>query len=228
MVGREHSPGGSRSGSTSCACSTTPKSLGSGSRCSVQVSLPVVLAYSCPSAWRLSAPSSIPWVPRVIGLPRHLVLVALTAVLPLRPMPLEAQDGMGTSIAFSPYVGIGPIFDHGSHVAWSANVLAEIDLTRAPLRWSLFASVRGIGAACADGCDLSGESLGLAVTYLLGDFGVGGGMGLLHQSGSWYAQPHAMLSASRGAFRAQLRMEVPQGAFGVSFPVLFGFRIPII
>ena len=138
-------------------------------------------------------------------------------------MPLEAQDGTGTSISLSPYVGIGPIIDHGSLVAWSANVLVELDLTRTPWRWSLFGSLRGIGAACADGCDLSGAGLGLGVTYLLGGFGVGGGMGLLPQSGSWYAQPHAMVTTSRGAFRAQLRMEVPQGAYGMSFPVLIGF-----
>ena len=134
---------------------------------------------------------------------------------------------MNTSFAFSPYAGIGPIFDHGSLVAWSANVFLEMDMTRAPLRWSSFGSVRGIGAECADGCDLDGESLGLGVTYLVGNFGVGGGIGLFHQSGSWYAQPHAMLSAGRGAFRTQLRVEVPQGAYGVSFPILFGFRLPI-
>lgn len=91
----------------------------------------------------------------------------------------------------SPYVGIGPIFEHGSHIAWSGNAFLEIDVTRIPLRWSLFGSVRGLGAACADGCDLSGQGLGVGVTYLRRSFGLGVGMGMLHQSGSWYAQPQA-------------------------------------
>lgn len=140
---------------------------------------------------------------------------------------LEAQAARAAPVAVTPYVGIGPIFDHGNLVSWSANALVEIDLTRGPLRWSMFASVRGIGAACSDGCDLSGEGLGLGVTYLLGDFGVGGGMGLLHQSGSWHAQPHLMASAGRGPFRTQVRMELPRGAYGTSFPFLFGIRLPI-
>jgi hypothetical protein len=161
------------------------------------------------------------------GLARYFALLACLPLVAADVTPLEAQDAVGTSIGVSPYVGIGPIIDHGNLVSWSANVFVEADLTRAPLRWSLFGSLRGIGAACADGCDLDGEGLGFGVAYLLGVVGVGGGIGLLHQSSSWHAQPHAMLTAGRGAFRAQLRVEVPQGGYGVSFPVLLGFRLPV-
>lgn len=161
------------------------------------------------------------------GLARHFALLACPVLVAAIVTPLEAQDAVGTSIGVSPYVGIGPIIDHGSLVSWTGNVLVEVDLTRAPLRWSLFGSVRGIGASCADGCDLDGEGLGFGVAYLFGAVGVGGGIGLLHQSSSWYGQPHAMLTVERGAFRAQLRAEIPQGGYGVSFPVLFGFRLPV-
>lgn len=162
----------------------------------------------------------------MVVLPRHLVFAASVALFPVCATTLEAQDA-DPSIAVSPYAGIGPIIDHGSLVSWSAHVFVEIDLTRAPLRWSLFGSIRGIGAACADGCDLDGESLGLGVTYLFRSFGVGGGMGLFRQSSSWYAQPHAVLSTGHGAFRTQVRVEVPLGAYGVTFPILLGFRLPI-
>ena len=85
----------------------------------------------------MGAPSSIPWFPRMIVLPRHLMLAALVPLLALFPTPLEAQDAVGTSIAFSPYAGIGPIIDHGSLVSWSGNAFLEIDVTHASLRLSV-------------------------------------------------------------------------------------------
>jgi hypothetical protein len=157
----------------------------------------------------------------------RILLVALSSVLGGRANALAGQDPPEPSAALSPYVGIGPIFDHGDLVSWSADLLLEIGVRRASWRWNAFGSVRGIGAACSDGCDLSGEGVGLGVTYQLRRIGFGGGMGMLRQSGRWHAQPHATLTAGRGAFRAQFRVEVPFGGFGVFVPVLVGVRLPV-
>ena len=107
------------------------------------------------------------------------------------------------------------------------STLLEVDVSRARWRWSVFAAVRGIGAGCSDGCDLGGQSVGAGVSYLLGAVAVGGGLGGLHRSVGWHLQPHGQLSFERGAFRAQVRVQVPDVGDGVHIPLLFGLRIPI-
>ncbi|GMV07475.1 MAG: hypothetical protein AMXMBFR53_37500 [Gemmatimonadota bacterium] len=158
---------------------------------------------------------------------RPCAWTALLVLVTVAPLPLRAQGREATSFGISAYAGLGPVFDNGSLVSWTGNLLVEADATHGPWRVALHASVRGIGAACADACDLSGDGVGLGVARLVGPVGVGAGMGALHQGGRWYAQPHAVLTAGRGTLRAQLRLELPQGAFGVSAPVLVGGRVPV-
>ncbi len=158
---------------------------------------------------------------------KRLIALVLLAYLGQHPPLLYAQDTAGTSLTLTPSVGIGAILDRGNLESGGAEALLEVELTRSRLRWSVFAAIRGIGVECSDGCDLSGESLGVGVSYLLDRVGVGGGVGLLHQSGQWHFQPHGQLSIAHGIFRAQLRVEVPQGVDGVFVPILFGLQIPV-
>lgn len=159
---------------------------------------------------------------------RWWVLWGVSATLLVQaPEPVRAQSVAVTTVAITPSVGLGPIFDHGDLVSWSANVLVDLGVTRAPWRWSVFASARGFGAACADSCDLSGEALGLGVERLVRGVSFGGGVAGLRQSGAWYFQPVGMVSVTRGRVRAQLRVEAPRGGFGVNIPILFGVRIPV-
>ena len=159
---------------------------------------------------------------------RRFVLIAVSAILLLQvPTPGGAQHRATTTVEITPSGGLGPIIDHGNLVSWSANLLVEVAVTRSHSRWSLFSSVRGFGAACADSCDLSGEGVGLGVERLVGGVGIGGGLGVLRQSGAWYWQPVATISVSRGLLRTQLRVETPQGGFGVNMPLLVGVRLPV-
>ena len=158
---------------------------------------------------------------------KRLIALVLLAYLGQHPPSLHAQDTAGTSLTLTPSLGLGAILDRGNLESGGAEALLEVELTRSRLRWSVFGAVRGIGVGCSHGCDFSGESLGVEVSYLLGRVGVGGGVGLLHRSGEWHLQPHGQLSIGYGIFRAQLRVEVPQGVDGVFVPILFGLQVPV-
>ena len=106
-------------------------------------------------------------------------------------------------------------------------MLLEIDLSQTRVRWSVFVAARGIGAGCSDGCDLSGQTIGAGLSYLLGRVGVGGGVGLLHRSEGWHLHPHGQLSLALGVFRAQLRLEASEGTDGMHVPLLIGLQLPL-
>jgi len=158
---------------------------------------------------------------------KRFILLALLAYLGQHPPSLQAQNTEDASLTVTPSLGLGAILDRGHFESGGAEALLEVEWTRSRLRWDAFASFRGIGVGCSDGCDLSGEAFGVGVSYLLNRVGVGGGVGVLHQAWQWHLQPHGQISVAFGAFRAQLRIEVPQGVDGVFFPILWGLQVPI-
>lgn len=159
-------------------------------------------------------------------------LALLLTGLAVLAAPASGQEGVradpaapgATAVLLA---GLGPVFDGGNLVSWTGNLMLEVEVGRSPLRGTIFASVRGLGAACADGCDLSGEGVGMRVEGVLGTLAIGAGWGLLHQSGRWHGQPFGSLSMARGALRVQARIEVPRGGFGVNVPLLVGIGIPL-
>ena len=140
---------------------------------------------------------------------------------------LRAQEPVGVALEVTPSVGMAAITRNGNLESGGMSALMEIDLRSASLSWSAYASTRGIGAGCSNGCDLGGKAFGVGTSYLFGSIGVGGGVGLLRRSAEWHVQPHGRLSVVRGALRFQVRLEAPEGVGGVHVPVLFGWRIPI-
>ncbi len=157
----------------------------------------------------------------------RLALLVLVSSLGHLPGSLHAQEAAGPSPTVTPSLGMGVIVDDGELESGGLSALLEIDLTHARVRWSVFAAVRGIGVACADGCNLSGQTFGAGFSYLFGRVGVGGGAGLLHRSGRWHLHPHGQLSVELGVFRAQLRVEDSEGTEGVHFPILLGLKLPV-
>ena len=157
----------------------------------------------------------------------HLTLLILLSCLGHLSESLSAQEAVAPSPTITPSVGMGGILDNGDLESGGMSVLLEIDLSQSRLRWSLFGEVRGIGVGCADGCDLSGQTIGAGVSYLLGRVGVGGGVGFLHRSAGWNLQPHGQLSVALGVFRTQLRLEASEGTGGMHVPLLFGLQLPV-
>ena len=158
---------------------------------------------------------------------RRLTLFILLSCLVHHSGSLTAQEASGTSLTVTPSVGMGVIPDNGELAFGGMTTFLEIDLSRARWRWSVFAAVRGIGVGCSDGCEFGGQAVGVGIAYLLGGVAVGGGLGGLHRSAEWHVQPHGQLSFEQGVFRAQLRIEIPEGIEGVHVPMLVGFRIPV-
>ena len=157
----------------------------------------------------------------------RLALLVLVSSLGHLPGSLHAQGAASTSPTVTASVGMGVIVDSGDLESGGMSALLEIDLSHARVRWSVFASVRGIGGACANGCDLSGQTFGAGLSYLIGRVGVGGGVGLLHRSERWHIHPHGQLSVRLGVFRAQVRVEDSEGTQGVHVPILLGLQLPV-
>lgn len=152
--------------------------------------------------------------------------LALAAVAWAGPVAAQARDPGGVFVSVTPSGGIGPVFDHGAFVSFNGTVHLELDVTRGPWRWSAFASARGIGARCDDGCDLGGTAVGAGLTIVEGRVGLGGGLGALRQSDGWHALPHLSVVAESGPLRVQARLDWPRGGYGVFLPVLVGVPLP--
>lgn len=160
-------------------------------------------------------------------MPKRFVLLALVVCFGPRSGSLRAQESVGVSLTVTPSVGMAVITRNGNLESGGMTAIVEIDLHSAPLRWSVYAAVRGIGVGCSDGCDLGGRAVGGGISYLLGRIGVGGGVGLLRRSAEWHLQPHGQLSVVSGVLRVQLRLEVPESVGGVHIPLLFGLQVPV-
>lgn len=140
---------------------------------------------------------------------------------------LSAQEAT-RALTVTPSVGFGMVANNGRLESGGMSTLLQIDLSGSSVRWGVFGSVRGIGVGCSNGCDLSGQALGSEMTFLLGDVGVGAGLGLIHRFTGWHAQPHGKLSLDVGALRMQLRVEVSSGGYLRTYiPLLLGRPIHV-
>lgn len=163
---------------------------------------------------------------------RTCINLALLAAVGSLPASLRAQEA-GWSRATTPSVGFGYVLEDGSLESGSLSFLAEFDWESTAYRLGAFGAVRAGAASCADGIggscrDLTGESLGVSGSRLVGDLGFGVGIGLVHREFSgWRVQPHAALSVSPGVLRVQLRVEFPEGTDDIHLPLLMGIRIPL-
>jgi len=155
---------------------------------------------------------------------RPLSLVVLLACFGVEPLLAQEAPTVPTVI---PSVGFGAVFDSGHPESGGMSTLIQIEMSGDRLRWGLFASVRGIGVGCTDGCDLSGRALGAEIAFLVGRVGIGPGLGLIHRFTGWHVQPHGQLSLLLGTLRVQLRVEVSSGSNGVHVPLLVGRQIRI-
>jgi len=154
---------------------------------------------------------------------RPLILLVLLACFGAEPL-LTQEAAL---LTVTPSVGFGAVFDGGHPESGGMSTLIQIEMNRDRLRWGLFASVRGIGVGCSDGCDLSGKALGAEIAFLMGRVSVGPGLGLIHRFTGWHAQPHGQLSFPLGTLRVQLRVEVASGSNGLHVPLLLGRQIRI-
>ena len=157
---------------------------------------------------------------------RFALLLLVVCLVP-NSGALHAQEAPGTSLTVTPYVGMAVIPDNGHLASGGMTTLLEIEVNHASWRWSVFGEARGIGVSCSDGCDMGGQAVGIGISRIVGTVAVGGGLGGLHRSSGWHVQPHGQLSFSKGVFRAQLRVEVPNGTDGTHFPLLAGLGIPV-
>lgn len=157
---------------------------------------------------------------------RPLVLILLVA-FGVGAETLRAQESAGASVTVTPSIGLAAMTRNGSLESGGMSAYLEVDVHDASLLWSAYAGQRGIGVGCSDGCELGGQSIGLGVSYVLGNLRAGGGLGLLRRRSGWHVQPYGQLSVVHGMLRIQLRLEVPQGVNGVHVPLLFGLQLPI-
>lgn len=165
-------------------------------------------------------------------------LLALAALLACGPGAVQGQVGARTAVAVTPSLGLAVAPDDGRLASGGVTALLEVDGRRAGWRATLYGEAGGLGVGCeagdalpgrptSDACEVGGRALGVGLARLLGPVGVGAGLGALHRSSGWRAQPHGEVSFERGRLRVQLRVEVSGGRYDVHLPVLVGLTLPV-
>lgn len=138
---------------------------------------------------------------------------------------LCAQQPERSAVLVTPSVGFATIPRGGLLESGGLTLLLEAQVVRDGWGWGGYATARGFGVACSDGCDRGGQSLGVQMSRSRGDLTIGGGMGALHRADGWHVQPHGHLSLARGRFVVQLRVEAPADTEGLHIPLLVGMPL---
>ena len=155
------------------------------------------------------------------------LLLALVAASGTGASVAHAQERSGRALTFVPSVGFAAIADNGHVASGGMPAVAEMEIRSGRAALTAYAATRGIGVSCSDGCDRGGQSLGAYLSLAAGPLGLGAGIGALHRSAGWRAQPHGRVWWDRGLVRLQVRVEVPDGWDDVHVPLLVGLRMPV-
>ena len=150
------------------------------------------------------------------------LFVALTC---LGQQPISAQASTG--LAVTPSAGVEMVVHDRRLESGGLSALLQVAFRGPRVEWGLFASARGLGGGCSDGCDFSGQAFGAEAAFRMGRVAVGGGFGLIHRFAGWYTQPHGALSLAMGTLQLQLRLEVSGGNRRVHIPLLLGRPVPV-
>jgi hypothetical protein len=146
------------------------------------------------------------------------------AALPVRA---TAQVEPDRAWAVVPLLGGGRVSEGGNWRSAGAEAALELEYGGSDWRGSAYASQRGLGTSCSEGCFDGGPAFAAGIARSLGPVWLGGGTGAMKQFGRWRQIPFGRASFHASRFRFDVRVETPQdGRTDAYVPILIGIPFP--